>query len=285
MILLILVIESRSVATANSPLAVWTRSAPLPFLLYLSPDPSSHCLTVTWRPHFHAVAGGSDSHCPRLLPRLRRLPRSSLGRGMRKKGRPVPEWLNSPIWTAPPLAPAPPDPYGADLVPPPPPKPPPPAATAPPMAPPPSYEQAVREGGRRSDEQEEGAGAVLRAHLLADLKTAVRGGFSFGLGFLLGSSCYADWRLCCVVACGCVCAAIEEGGEYGRAPAAGLPRRARWRCGCATGRVEGPHLQSLSLLFGLCGLCCALCLEWSWEFSIFQLESWGLLLTVDPAFL
>jgi hypothetical protein len=111
---------------------------------------------------------------------------------MRKKGRPVPEWLNSPIWTAPPLAPAPPDPYGADLVPPPPPKPPPPAATAPPMAPPPSYEQAVREGGRRSDEQEEGAGAVLRAHLLADLKTAVRGGFSFGLGFLLGSSCYAD---------------------------------------------------------------------------------------------
>jgi hypothetical protein len=68
MILLILVIESRSVATANSPLAVWTRSAPLPFLLYLSPDPSSHCLTVTWRPHFHAVAGGSDSHCPRPSP-------------------------------------------------------------------------------------------------------------------------------------------------------------------------------------------------------------------------
>ncbi|KAK8447677.1 hypothetical protein SEVIR_8G125800v4 [Setaria viridis] len=92
---------------------------------------------------------------------------------MRKKGRPVPEWLNSPIWSAPPPAPAPPDPYGADLAPPPPPKPPPPVATAPPMPPPPSYEQAVREGGGRGDEEEEGAGAVLRAHLLADFKAAL----------------------------------------------------------------------------------------------------------------
>nr|CAB3491535.1 unnamed protein product [Digitaria exilis] len=91
---------------------------------------------------------------------------------MRKKGRAVPEWLNSPIWSAPPPAPAPPDPYGADLAPPPPPKPPPPAA-APPVPPPPSYEQAVREGGRRGDEEEEGAGAVLRAHLLADFKAAL----------------------------------------------------------------------------------------------------------------
>ncbi|CAO2144108.1 unnamed protein product [Urochloa humidicola] len=93
---------------------------------------------------------------------------------MRKKGRAVPEWLNSPIWSAPPPAPAPPDPYGVDLSPPPPPKPPPPSA-APPLPPPPSYEQAVREsGGRRGgDEEEDGAGAVLRAHLLADFKAAL----------------------------------------------------------------------------------------------------------------
>ncbi|CAO2151964.1 unnamed protein product [Urochloa humidicola] len=93
---------------------------------------------------------------------------------MRKKGRAVPEWLNSPIWSAPPPAPAPPDPYGVDLAPPPPPKPPPPSA-APPLPPPPSYEQAVREsGGRRGgDDEEDGAGAVLRAHLLADFKAAL----------------------------------------------------------------------------------------------------------------
>ncbi|CAM0150141.1 unnamed protein product [Urochloa decumbens] len=92
---------------------------------------------------------------------------------MRKKGRAVPEWLNSPIWSAPPPAPAPPDPYGADLAPPPPPKPPPPSA-APPVPPPPSYEQAVRERGRRGDDDEEdGAGALLRAHLLADFKAAL----------------------------------------------------------------------------------------------------------------
>ncbi|CAM0150343.1 unnamed protein product [Urochloa decumbens] len=92
---------------------------------------------------------------------------------MRKKGRAVPEWLNSPIWSAPPPAPAPPDPYGADLAPPPPPKPPPPSA-APPVPPPPSYEQAVRERGRRGDDDEEdGAGALLRAQLLADFKAAL----------------------------------------------------------------------------------------------------------------
>ncbi|CAL4993399.1 unnamed protein product [Urochloa decumbens] len=93
---------------------------------------------------------------------------------MRKKGRAVPEWLNSPIWSAPPPAPAPPDPYGADLAPPPPPKPPPPSA-APPVPPPPSYEQAVREGsGRRGvDDEDDSAGAVLRAHLLADFKAAL----------------------------------------------------------------------------------------------------------------
>jgi len=53
----------------------------------------------------------------------------------------------------------------------------------------------------------------------------------------------------------CVRAAVEEGGEHGGAAAAGLPWRARrWR-GRATGRVEGPHSQSLSLLLCLCVLC------------------------------
>jgi TBC1 domain family member 13 len=96
---------------------------------------------------------------------------------MRKKGRAVPEWLNSPIWSATPPAPAQPDPYGADLAPPPPPKPPPPPATASPVPPPPSYEQAVGVGGgRREEEDDEGAGAVIRAHLLSDFKAAVRAG-------------------------------------------------------------------------------------------------------------
>ncbi|PWZ26341.1 hypothetical protein Zm00014a_032229 [Zea mays] len=93
---------------------------------------------------------------------------------MRKKGRAVPEWLNSPIWSATPPAPAQPDPYGADLAPPPPPKPPPPPATASPVPPPPSYEQAVGVGGgRREEEDDEGAGAVIRAHLLSDFKAAL----------------------------------------------------------------------------------------------------------------
>ncbi|KAK3120058.1 hypothetical protein QOZ80_9AG0680800 [Eleusine coracana subsp. coracana] len=98
---------------------------------------------------------------------------------MRKKGRAaVPEWLNSPIWSVPQPPPAPPDPYGADLVPPPPP---PPKPAAPAVPPPPSYAEAVGErGGRRrgheveeEDEDDGLAGAVIRAHLLADFKAAL----------------------------------------------------------------------------------------------------------------
>jgi len=93
---------------------------------------------------------------------------------MRKKGRAVPEWLNSPIWSAPPPAPAPPDPYGADLAPPLPLKPPPTPVLDTPVPPPPSYEQAVRGRGRGDGEEEGGAGAAaLRAHLLADFKAAL----------------------------------------------------------------------------------------------------------------
>jgi TBC1 domain family member 13 len=104
---------------------------------------------------------------------------------MRKKGRAaVPEWLNSPMWSAPDPLPAPPDPYGADLAPPPPPPPLKPATPA--VPPPPSYAEAVGErGGRRrrgqgvrKEEDEDGglAESVIRAHLLADFKAAV--GFS-----------------------------------------------------------------------------------------------------------
>lgn len=85
----------------------------------------------------------------------------------------MPEWLNSPIWSATPPEAVPPDPYGADLAPPLPPKPPPPAA-APPVPPPPSYEQAVGVAGGPVDVEDEGAGAVIRAHLLSDFKAAVR---------------------------------------------------------------------------------------------------------------
>ncbi|GJN13076.1 hypothetical protein PR202_ga31410 [Eleusine coracana subsp. coracana] len=100
--------------------------------------------------------------------------------GMRKKGRAaVPEWLNSPIWSVPQPPPAPPDPYGADLVPPPPP---PPKPAAPAVPPPPSYAEAVGErGGRRrgheveeEDEDDGLAGAVIRAHLLADSRPRVQ---------------------------------------------------------------------------------------------------------------
>ncbi|GJN25095.1 hypothetical protein PR202_gb12882 [Eleusine coracana subsp. coracana] len=97
---------------------------------------------------------------------------------MRKKGRAaVPEWLNSPMWSVPQPPPAPPDPYGADLAPPPPP---PPKPAAPAVPPPPSYAEAVGErGGRRrgheveEDEDDGLAGAVIRAHLLADFKAAL----------------------------------------------------------------------------------------------------------------
>lgn len=94
---------------------------------------------------------------------------------MRKKAaRAVPEWLNSPLWSSPPPAQTPPDPFGADLSPPPPPPPKPP----PPSVPPPSYEQAVgssrrQAGGGEEEEDEDGAGAALRAHLLADFKSAL----------------------------------------------------------------------------------------------------------------
>jgi len=121
---------------------------------------------------------------------------------MRKKGRAVPEWLNSPIWSATPPAPAPPDPYGVDLAPPPPLKPPPPAV-APPVPPPPSYEQAVGAGGGRGDEEDEGAGAVIRAQLLSDFKAAVRAGKAgcwLSLGFSLSFSCLIDSL---VGACSC----------------------------------------------------------------------------------
>ena len=125
---------------------------------------------------------------------------------MRKKGRAVPEWLNSPIWSAPPPAPAPPDPYGVDLAPPPPPKPPPTPASDTLVPPPPSYEQAVRGRGRGDEEDEGGAGAAaLRAHLLADFKAAVRPGErGFGAGLDSGWGFHV-WLtpLLCVRACSC----------------------------------------------------------------------------------
>ncbi|KAK1643874.1 hypothetical protein QYE76_061679 [Lolium multiflorum] len=87
---------------------------------------------------------------------------------MGKKVKAVPEWLNSPIWSTPPPAPAPADPFGADFARPvaPPPDPP------PSVPPPPTYEQAVGSYAGR-EREEEGAGAALRAHLLADFKSAL----------------------------------------------------------------------------------------------------------------
>jgi hypothetical protein len=43
-------------------------------------------------------------------------------------------------------------------------------------------------------------------------------------------------------------AAIEEGGEHGRAAALSLPRRPRRRYWCPTRRLEGPHSHSLLIL-------------------------------------
>ncbi|KAM0929421.1 hypothetical protein ACQ4PT_001511 [Festuca glaucescens] len=90
---------------------------------------------------------------------------------MGKKVKAVPEWLNSPIWSTPPPAPAPADPFGTDFARPvaPPPEPP------PSVPPPPTYEQAVGSYAAREREtrEEEGAGAALRAHLLADFKSAL----------------------------------------------------------------------------------------------------------------
>jgi hypothetical protein len=89
----------------------------------------------------------------------------------KKKVKAVPEWLNSPIWSTPPPAPAPADPFGTDFSRPltPPPEPP------PSVPPPPTYEQAVGSYAAREREarEEEGAGAALRAHLLSDFKAAV----------------------------------------------------------------------------------------------------------------
>jgi hypothetical protein len=74
--------------------------------------------------------------------------------------------------------PPPPSRYAAGplLPPPPPPKSSPPAIASL-VPPPPSYEQVVRVGGgRREEDDDEGAGAVIRAHLLSDFKVAVRAG-------------------------------------------------------------------------------------------------------------
>lgn len=92
---------------------------------------------------------------------------------MRKKVKAAPEWLNSPLWSTPPPAQAPADPFGADFSRPlaPAPEPPPPS-----VPPPPTYEQAVGRsyaGREREAREEEGAGAALRAHLLADFKSAL----------------------------------------------------------------------------------------------------------------
>jgi hypothetical protein len=133
-----------------------------------------------------ATAPHGHTRAPRiLLPAAATASWGFSAAGMRKKGRAaVPEWLNSPMWSAPDPPPAPPDPYGADLAPPPPPPPLKPATPA--VPPPPSYAEAVGErGGRRrrgqgvrKEEDEDGglAESVIRAHLLADFKAAV--GFS-----------------------------------------------------------------------------------------------------------
>lgn len=90
---------------------------------------------------------------------------------MRKKAKAVPEWLNSPLWSTPPLASTPADPFGTDFSPPPAPSPKP----SPSVPPPPMREQAVDSyAGREGEIREEGgAGAALRAHLLADFKAAL----------------------------------------------------------------------------------------------------------------
>lgn len=83
----------------------------------------------------------------------------------------MPEWLNSPLWSTPPLASTPADPFGTDFSPPPAPSPKP----SPSVPPPPMREQAVDSYAGREGEirEEDGAGAALRAHLLADFKAAV----------------------------------------------------------------------------------------------------------------
>ncbi|KAF7110177.1 hypothetical protein CFC21_110325 [Triticum aestivum] len=90
---------------------------------------------------------------------------------MRRKAKAVPEWLNSPLWSTPPLASTPADPYGTDFSPPPAPSPKP----SPSVPPPPMREQAVDSYAGRGGEirEEDGAGAALRAHLLADFKAAL----------------------------------------------------------------------------------------------------------------
>ncbi|VAI78282.1 unnamed protein product [Triticum turgidum subsp. durum] len=90
---------------------------------------------------------------------------------MRKKAKAVPEWLNSPLWSTPPLASTPADPFGTDFSPPPAPSPKP----SPSVPPPPMREQAVDSYAGRGGEirEEDGAGAALRAHLLADFKAAL----------------------------------------------------------------------------------------------------------------
>lgn len=90
---------------------------------------------------------------------------------MRKKAKAVPEWLNSPLWSTPPLASTLADPFGTDFSPPPAPSPKP----SPSVPPPPMREQAVDSYAGRGGEirEEDGAGAALRAHLLADFKAAL----------------------------------------------------------------------------------------------------------------
>ncbi|VAI90384.1 unnamed protein product [Triticum turgidum subsp. durum] len=90
---------------------------------------------------------------------------------MRKKAKAVPEWLNSPLWSTPPLASTLADPFGTDFSPPPAPSPEP----SPSVPPPPMREQAVDSHAGREGEtrEEDSAGAALRAHLLADFKAAL----------------------------------------------------------------------------------------------------------------
>lgn len=90
---------------------------------------------------------------------------------MRKKAKAVPEWLNSPLWSTPPFASTAADPFGTDFSPPPAPSP----KLPPSVPPPPMREQAVESYAGREGEigEEDGAGAALRAHLLADFKAAL----------------------------------------------------------------------------------------------------------------
>jgi hypothetical protein len=216
-------------------------------ILYLAPKRDRHRLTSTSSLTL-SVTGPPFPHLPTPKPH-HRAGAGVMADGATPRRKSVPDWLNNPIWSAPPRSPRHSSPPRVPSPPPPLPVPQPPRDPTPPPAPPaPARHYSDGDGSDEGDDAGTSAAGSSRGHLVAEFKVAV----SFTALPATGTAILTVVRFGSVsgslsfVHVLCASArdvAGEEGGRSGGAAEALVPGRARRRRGAAR-RLEGPGIPS-----------------------------------------